>query len=112
MTDSVDIVVIGAGPYGLSTAAHLSSAGISYRHFGVPMRLWRSAMPGGMYLKSQGFASNLSDPEGKKTLEAFCTATGRRYGSYGVPVPLDTFVAYGRWFQEQLSLSVEESLVT
>ena len=58
---------------------------MSYRHFGVPMQLWREAMPEGMFLKSQGFASNLSDPEGTHTLEAFCQATGRPYTSYGLP---------------------------
>jgi FAD-dependent urate hydroxylase len=112
MTDQVDVAIVGAGPYGLSVAAHLSAADIPYRHFGVPMKLWRTAMPRGMYLKSQGFASNLSDPRGAKTLEAFCVATGRRYGSYGVPVPLETFIEYGRWFSEQLGLKAEESLVT
>lgn len=112
MTDSTDVAIIGAGPYGLSLAAHLSSAGVPYRQFGVPMNLWRSAMPRGMYLKSQGFASNLSDADQKFTLEAFCSATGRHYGRYGVPVPLDTFVEYGRWFADQLSLPVEKSLVT
>jgi FAD-dependent urate hydroxylase len=112
MTDSTDVAIVGAGPYGLSLAAHLSAAGVPYRHFGVPMKLWRTAMPRGMYLKSQGFASNLSDTHQAMTLEAFCSATGRPYGSYGVPVPLETFVAYGRWFQAQLSLPVEESLVT
>lgn len=112
MTDSTDVAIVGAGPYGLSLAAHLAAAGVSYRQFGVPMNLWRTAMPRGMYLKSQGFASNLSDPKETATLEAFCSATGRTYGHYGVPVALDTFVEYGRWFQEQLSLPVEESLVT
>ena len=112
MTDSVDVAVIGAGPYGLSVAAHLSAAGVNYRHFGMPMKLWRTMMPNGMYLKSQGFASNLSDPRGEKTLEAFCAAAGRPYRYYGLPVALDTFVEYGRWFQEQLSLPVDETLVT
>jgi cation diffusion facilitator CzcD-associated flavoprotein CzcO len=46
----VDVAIIGAGPYGLSLAAHLSAAGVNYRHFGVPMRLWRGAMPEGMFL--------------------------------------------------------------
>ena len=108
----VDVAIIGAGPYGLSLAAHLSAAGLSYRHFGVPMRLWRGAMPEGMFLKSQGFASNLSDPQGTHTLEAFCQATRHPYQGYGLPVPLETFVSYGQWFQSELDLKVEEVLVS
>lgn len=112
MADPIDVAVVGAGPYGLSVAAHLKAAGVRYRQFGMPMNLWRTAMPHGMYLKSQGFASNLSDAHDALTLEAFCAATARPYGSYGVPVPLDTFIGYGRWFQEQLQLPVTEALVT
>jgi thioredoxin reductase len=112
MSDTVDVAIVGAGPYGLSLAAHLRAAGVSFRQFGLPMQLWQAAMPAGMFLKSQGFASNLSSPDGEHTLEAFCTATGRRYASYGVPVPLDTFVAYGLWFQQELVPDVEHTLVT
>lgn len=112
MTDTVDVAVIGAGPYGLSLAAHLRAANVDYRHFGKPMRLWQAAMPRGMFLKSQGFASNLSDPEGTHTLEAFCQATSRPYASYGLPVPLDTFVSYGQWFQSQRGLAIDDTLVT
>jgi cation diffusion facilitator CzcD-associated flavoprotein CzcO len=93
MSDAVDVAIVGAGPYGLSVAAHLRGAGVSYRQFGLPMHLWRDAMPRGMFLKSQGFASNLSDPERSHTLEAFCAKTGRPYASYGLPVALDTFVS-------------------
>jgi len=109
---NVDVAVIGAGPYGLSLAAYLSAAGVNYRHFGMPMRLWREAMPKGMFLKSQGFASNISDPRGTHTLEAFCQATNHPYKSYGLPVSLENFVNYGQWFQSQLDLKVEEVLVT
>ena len=112
MSDTVDVAIIGAGPYGLALAAHLRAAGVDYRHFGIPMRLWQAAMPKGMFLKSQGFASNISDPEGTHTLEAFCKATSRPYASYGLPVPLDTFVSYGQWFQSELGLAIEEVMVT
>src|ERR1700744_5889609 len=112
MSDVVDVAIIGAGPYGLSVAAHLNAAGVSYRQFGVPMRLWNESMPKGMYLKSQGFASNLSDPRGTHTLEAFCRATKHPYRSYGLPVSIENFVTYGQWFQSELDLKVEETQVT
>ncbi len=112
MSDMVDVAIIGAGPYGLSVAAHLRAVDVDYRQFGKPMHLWRAAMPEGMFLKSHGNASNLSDPAGTHTLEAFCQATGRPYASPGLPVPLDTFVSYGQWFQSGLGLAVEEVLVT
>ncbi len=112
MSDTVEVAIVGAGPYGLSLGAHLRKAGVSVRQFGLPMQLWRGFMPEGMFLKSQGFASNLSDPDHTHTLEAFCKATGRPYADYGLPVPLDTFVAYGEWFREQLVPDIEEVLVT
>ena len=97
MNGTTDVAIVGAGPYGLSVAAHLRRSGLAVRQFGLPMHLWRANMPQGMFLKSQGFASNLSDPAARLTLAEFCRATGRPYADYGLPVALDTFVAYGRW---------------
>ena len=112
MSDAVDVAIVGAGPYGLSLGAHLRAAGVGFRQFGLPMRLWRESMPAGKFLKSQGFASNLSSPDGKHTLEAFCAAAGRPYRSYGLPVSLETFNAYGQWFRQELVPGIEETLVT
>jgi cation diffusion facilitator CzcD-associated flavoprotein CzcO len=57
-----EVAIVGAGPYGLSLAAHLRSAGADFRVIGHPMEAWRNHMPEGMLLKSDGFASNLYDP--------------------------------------------------
>jgi thioredoxin reductase len=111
MNGTTDVAIVGAGPYGLSVAAHLRRSGLAVRQFGLPMHLWRANMPQGMFLKSQGFASNLSDPAARLTLGAFSRETGRPYADYGLPVPLDTFVAYGQWFQAAADLDVEELLV-
>ncbi|HXA54664.1 MAG TPA: NAD(P)-binding domain-containing protein, partial [Solirubrobacteraceae bacterium] len=96
-----DVAVIGAGPYGLSIAAHLAARGVAHEIFGEPMGTWSEHMPRGMCLKSEGFASSLSDPRGECTLARFCTEAGLEYGDVGVPVRLDTFERYGRAFQER-----------
>jgi FAD-dependent urate hydroxylase len=96
-----DVAVIGAGPYGLAVSAHLKARGVRHEIFGNPMDTWRNHMPAGMYLKSEGFASNISDPGGEHTLERYCTELGLEYGDLAVPISLERFVGYGDWFQER-----------
>ncbi len=107
----VDVTVIGAGPYGLSLAAHLAAAQIDHRIFGEPMDTWSNHMPAGMYLKSEGYASSLSDPAGEHTLKRFCAESGREYGDVAVPVSLEAFTSYGHWFQERLVPQLDRRLV-
>ena len=102
-----DVVVVGAGPYGLAVAAHVRRRGVRVRTFGLPMDSWRAHMPEGMFLKSEGFASSIGDPDGLLTLRRFCSATGRPYADVGRPVPIETFVDYGSWFEQQAVPDVE-----
>ena len=106
-----DVAIIGAGPYGLSLAAHLRSASVETRIFGSPMGTWRSRMPAGMYLKSEGCASSLSDPGRSFTLARSARQSGHPYAAYALPVALDTFVEYGLRFQRALVPDVEDTQV-
>lgn len=107
----VEIVIIGAGPYGLSIAAHLRSQGIPFRIFGRLMDSWQSHMPKGMFLKSDGFASNIYDPGSNFTLEQFCRNRGIEYAHTGIPVRLDTFTAYGMAFKDRMVPELEDKLL-
>lgn len=107
----IDIAIIGAGPYGLSLAAHFRRLGVSFRIFGRPMDSWLGHMPKGMFLKSDGFASNLSDPDNHFTLQQFCSEQGIKYQDLGLPVSLETFAAYGIAFKERMVPELEEKLV-
>ncbi|MFE1312295.1 FAD-dependent oxidoreductase [Streptomyces sp. NPDC058755] len=103
------VAVIGAGPYGLSTAAHLRARGIPVRVFGAPMVSWRAHMPEGMLLKSTPAASNLDCPQPGHTLADYCDAAGvRRLVTDEDIVPVETFIAYGEWFQEKLLPDLEQ----
>lgn len=106
------VVIIGAGPYGLSIAAHLRTLGVPLRIFGEPMQSWRENMPRGMSLKSEGFASSLYDPEDAFTLMAYCKEAGLPYADVGNPVPLETFVSYGLEFQRRYVPDLEHHPVT
>ena len=92
------VAVVGAGPYGLSVAAHLAAGGAEVRVFGASMQTWREGMPSGMFLKSEGFASSLSDPGGTFTLGHHCRERGIPYADIGWPVPVEVFAAYGAEF--------------
>ena len=107
-----DVAIIGAGPYGLSLAAHLKSQGISFRIFGKPMHTWLTQMPRGMRLKSEGFASSLFDPDATFTLGRYCNERAIPYADIGLPVPLETFAAYGQEFQRRLVPELEDVLVS
>lgn len=107
----LDIAIIGAGPYGLSVAAYFRHRGIQFRIFGRPMDSWLAHMPKGMMLKSDGFASNIYDPEDAFTLEKFCAKRGIQYAHTGIPVGLDTFTAYGLAFRDRMVPELEDKLV-
>jgi FAD-dependent urate hydroxylase len=106
-----DVAVIGAGPYGLATAAHLGVRGVTTQVFGRPMSSWLERMPRGMFLKSEGFASSIADPGDEYTLARYCKEDDRPYDDLGGPVPLETFADYGLWFQRALVPGVDETEV-
>ncbi|MEU8434245.1 NAD(P)-binding domain-containing protein [Streptomyces sp. NPDC029216] len=107
-----DLVVVGAGPYGLSIAAHAAAAGLGVRVLGRPMASWRDHMPEGMYLKSEPWSSSLSAPGGRYTLAEYCATRGLA-AEHGSPLPIGTFSAYGLWFARHAGLpEVEEATVT
>ena len=94
-----DVVIVGAGPYGLSAAVHLRTIqGLRVRAFGKPMTFWEQNMPAGMFLRSPWQASHIADPKGTLTLDAYVAACGSHLSK---PIPLNRFVDYGRWFQKQ-----------
>lgn len=97
-SSTLDVLILGAGPYGLGAAARLRQVqGLELRVFGEPMNFWKSHMPEGMLLRSPWAASNIGSDQ-KLTLDSFRSST---CNSIPVPILLDQFVEYGLWVQRQ-----------
>jgi FAD-dependent urate hydroxylase len=107
VNDTDTTVVIGAGPYGLSIAAHLREKNIPVRIFGKAMEFWQK-MPAEMYLKSFWSAASLSDPGGKYSLDQYAASIGSHEQR---PIPLPFFLDYCRWFQEHAVPDIDSTYV-
>jgi FAD-dependent urate hydroxylase len=108
MTDHTELLVIGAGPYAYSAAAHARDKGVATRIVGRPMAFWRDQMPEQMYLRS-GPDWHL-DALGKDTFEAYFEDRGLDPADHD-PIPIGLFLDHTDWFAERKGLDVEERMV-
>lgn len=93
MTETLDVAVVGAGPFGLSVAAHLRARTV--KTFGQDMATWRNYMPSGMLLRSAWEETSLSAPNGAGTIDDWVASSG---AAREEPIPLALFLAYSAWF--------------
>jgi len=108
LPQGVDVAVIGAGPYGLSVAAHLKHAGVATQVFGEPMAFWRQNMPKGMMLRSPWRGTHISQPDGTLSLDAYAV---ERSVDANKLLPLEKFVEYGEWLQQRVVPDVDRRAV-
>jgi cation diffusion facilitator CzcD-associated flavoprotein CzcO len=108
MLTTTSLLVIGAGPYALSTAAFARQHGIETVVAGRPMDFWREHMPAGMFLRS-GPDWHL-DAAAVHTLEAYLEE--RAIAPVDVdPLPIGLFLEYAEWFRKAKGIEPREDLV-
>jgi FAD-dependent urate hydroxylase len=108
-TSNQDIAIVGAGPYGLSVAAHLQEKGLPARVFGPVMGFWEQHMPKGMLVRSAWGASSISAPQGPFSLDAY---EAEQPQPFSRPLPGEELSRYAHWFQERAVPDVDERRVS
>ena len=93
-----DLLIIGAGPFGLAIAAQAAHDGIEHTVVGKSMEFWRENMPKGMFLRS---ASDWHlDPSNVHTIHAFLQSQGKTPRDVE-PLSLEFYLTYAEWFRQQ-----------
>lgn len=92
----IEVAIVGAGPFGLSVAAHLKPLRTA-RTFGEPMETWKR-MPEDMLLRSAWEETCLSAPGGAGSIGEWAASAGERRTE---PIPLSYFLRYASWFEER-----------
>ena len=104
-----DAIMVGAGnPTGSPARPILRIVGLGVAVFGDPLSFWQEHMPAGMFLRSNWAASHISDPHKKFTLDHFRADSGKQFA---FPIPLERFVEYGLWFQQNAVPEVQRRQV-
>src|SRR3984893_16301819 len=108
-----DVLVIGAGPFGLSISAHLRHRGVEHTIVGRPMDTWRAHMPLGMFLKSEPYGSAISAATRGYDVATYARLHGfDDYVDRVGPLSLERFLGYADWFTHQLVPDVRDLTVT
>jgi len=107
-----EVLIIGAGPYGLSISTHLRERGIDHLIVGRPMDTWRTHMPAGMYLKSEPYGSDMSCPQAGYDLAGYCRSERIEGIGRGTPLPIEQFLDYSDWYIKRLVPDVSDVTVT
>ena len=101
MNKETNLLIVGAGPFGLAVAAQAAHEGIGHLIAGKPMEFWRQNMPKGMFLRSA--CDWHLDPLDLHTIESYLQSQGKTPNDVE-PLSLEFYLSYVDWFQKQKNI--------
>ncbi len=102
MKEKTPLLVVGAGPFGLSLATYLKHKNIEHIQVGYSMDYWKNHMPKDMYLRSA--CDWHLDAVNEDTIMKYLESQNLKPADVE-PLTLDFYLGYAKWFQSQKRLA-------
>ncbi len=112
--EKTDILIIGAGPYGIGLANELQHQGLDFRICGQPFSLWLKHTLDNLVLKTSWHTSEIFSRDHRFSVVNFLRTHYPRdwKKKLAAPVPIGLYREYIQTVLSEISFPVDESFVT
>ncbi|MBT3228416.1 MAG: NAD(P)-binding domain-containing protein [Candidatus Marinimicrobia bacterium] len=93
----IPVLIVGAGPYGLSLANYMSAMGQEFKIIGKPMELWKKHTFSDASLRSEMATSEIAHPQNAYSIQNFRSQNGLDIGKSSERINVREYRQYVDW---------------
>ena len=100
-----DVLIVGAGPYGVSLANVLQAQGVDFALYGRPFELWKEHTFSGQDLRSDAHTSEIYDPQQRFAFKRYVNRTSPEQAASILKgrIPTPVFQRYLEFVRDNLT---------
>lgn len=103
----IPVLIVGAGPYGLSLANYMSELGLDFKIIGKPMELWRNHTFTDASLRSEMATSEIAHPHRTYSIQNFRAKNGLPIGISSERIGVKEYRQYVEWVLAQVPYDIQ-----
>ncbi len=107
--NSIPVLIVGAGPYGLSLANFMTAKGHPFKIIGKPMELWKEHTFSDADLRSDMATSEISHPENAYSIQKFRALHVKDGNAISERVSVHEYRQYIEWVLQEIPYDIQEN---